>query len=271
MATKKAGRPLGIILHRGQSTLADGRLVVIAILGDSANGKTGEMIQVYILADEGEKPTDAIRSGADSIVCGDCPLRGRLAKFGREIPAELVGEGGKLRACYVNAGQGPRIVFETYQRGGYVEYVAADHDQYFRGRMIRWGAYGEPVLIPLSIVSHLSGIADGWTGYTHQWHRAELQGYRPFFMASVHGEQHNAARLLGWRFFHSSNSAEPIPGTIVCPASAEAGKRLTCAECGVCNGNGRDQFAAAAVSVRLLVHGGFGVMAAARKLEILQS
>lgn len=272
MATKNASRPLGIILHRGESTLSRGRFVVIAVLGDSANEKTGAMIQVYILADEGSKPTETIRDGSDAIVCGDCPMRGILAKYRREdVPADLEGEGGKLRACYVNAGQGPRIVFETYRRGGYVEYSAADHDQFFADRMIRWGSYGEPVLIPLSIVSHLSAIAAGWTGYTHQWQRPEFQGYRPFFMASVHGEQHAAALAMGWRFFHSSNSAEPIPGTIVCPASAEAGKRLTCSECGICNGNDRDQFAAPAVSVRLLVHGGFGVMAAARHLPVLQS
>lgn len=272
MATKKASRPLGIILHRGESTLSRGRFVVVAVLGNSANEKTGAMIQVYILADEGSKPTETIRDGSDAIVCGDCPMRGILAKYRREdVPADLEGEGGKLRACYVNAGQGPRIVFETYRRGGYVEYNASEHDQFFAGRMIRWGSYGEPVLIPLPIVSHLSEIASGWTGYTHQWHRPEFQGYRPFFMASVHADQYNAARLLGWRFFHSSNSAEPIPGTIVCPASAEAGKRLTCSECGICNGNDRDQFAAPAVSVRLLVHGGFGVMAAARHLPVLQS
>lgn len=251
---KTIKKPLGVTLFHGVSPFTGRPYVVVAVFGKSTNNKTGDMIQVYILDDGEEKPTETAKNGNDKTVCGDCPLRGIL---------------GKMRRCYVNLGQGPRSVWETYKRGAYPEYDTAEHKKHFAGRLIRWGAYGEPVLIPVDIVSELCEVAEGWTGYTHQFRRPEFQAYRRFFMASVHGEGWREAVSLGWRFFHSSADGEAVPGSFLCPASAEAGKRLTCATCLACYGNDREVGAPQAASVRLGMHGGFGVMAAVRALQIV--
>src|SRR4051812_44690746 len=87
-------KPQGVVLYRGPSEL-DGTPVVAvatAIARRSKNPKTGGMIQTYILADNGEDPIQAARSGGDAAVCGDCPHR----------PVN-----GKLGSCYVNLIQGP--------------------------------------------------------------------------------------------------------------------------------------------------------------------
>jgi hypothetical protein len=242
----KSKRPLGVILHRGNSPWTGAPYVVIAILGrPSKNEKTGAMIQTYIiLADD--KPTESLKTGADKGICGNCPLSS--------------GAG-----CYVNVGQGPRAVWEAFRAGRYVDYSPLAHDQYFDGKMIRFGTYGDPVLIPIEIVAHLSALSSGWTGYTHQWRNPAYAPYRQFLMASVHGKQHIHATKAGWRWFHTSLSAAPIPGAIVCPASAEKGYRLTCETCGICNGNSRPIGAAPRVSVQILTHGGFGAMHQARQ------
>jgi hypothetical protein len=255
--TKAPHRPLGIILHRGVSPAAGNiPYVVIAVLGRSSNSKTGDMVQVYIIVDSTTKPTDTLRTGEDAAVCLDCPLRGIL---------------GKMRTCYVNLGQGPRMVHDAYVRGRYVEYDPAEHDRYFRGRKVRWGAYGEPVLIPLPIVSRLSAVADGWTGYTHQHRRPEFQEYRRYFMASVHSvEEGRDATRRGWRYFRASNDGAPAAGEFVCPASEDGGWRRDCNTCDACKGAG-----ARAVgdrlphSVVIRTHGGFGTMHAAKSNSAL--
>ena len=253
---KAAHRPLGVILHRGRSPFTGEPFVVIACLSRSSNSKTGDMLQVYILADTLAKPTETLKTGDDATVCGDCPLRGLM---------------GKARTCYVNLGQGPRAVHEAYHRGRYVEYSAADHDRFFRGRRIRWGAYGEPVLIPLAIVAHLSSIADGWTGYTHQHRRPEFQGFRAYFMASVHSVGEGAdANARGWRYFRASNDATPAPGEIVCPASDAGGWRADCNSCKACKGAGaRPVGSRLPHSVVIGTHGGFGTMHAAKSSPVL--
>jgi hypothetical protein len=61
----------GLVLYRGPSLYTGGPIVVIATgLGGSrsSNRKTGEMVQTYILADVGEEPQAAIKSGADASV-----------------------------------------------------------------------------------------------------------------------------------------------------------------------------------------------------------
>jgi hypothetical protein len=248
---KAPHRPLGVVLHRGVSAFTGEAYVVIAVLGRSSNSKTGDMIQVYILADTAAKPTETLKTGQDETVCGDCPLRGLM---------------GKARTCYVNLGQGPRTVHDAYNRGRYPDYVAADHDRYFRGRKIRWGAYGEPVLIPLAIVAHLSAIASGWTGYTHQHRRPEFQVYRAYFMASVHSvAEGDDANGRGWRYFRACNDGQPAPGEIVCPASDAGGWRRDCTTCNACKGAGdRQPGDRLPVSVVIATHGGFGTMHAAK-------
>ena len=262
-------RPLGVILHRGTSPWADFGYVVIAVF-NSSNRKTGGMIQTYILRD-GLAPVDAVQDGSDTAICGDCPMAGFIAKLAKR-DKKTGRDSKRVRGCYVNVGQGPNMVFGAFMRGRYPEYIPFMHDQYFFGRKVRWGTYGEPVLIPLSIVEHISGVSDGWAGYTHQFAKPEFQGYRGYFMASVHArkgpQSAEHADHLGWRWFRTSRNGEgPGPDEVLCPASEEAGKIRTCETCGkkpACSGalgNAKRR------SIYIDTHGGIGNRAA---LKIIQ-
>ena len=77
------------------------------------------------------------------------------------------------------------------------------------------------------------------TGYTHRWHRTEAQPYADILMASVDTEaEAEAAQRLGWRYFRVRRSVSDVltASERMCPASAEFGQALTCAECGLCDG-----------------------------------
>lgn len=230
----------GAILYQGPSLLDGAPIVVIAtgLKVKSENAKTGAMIQTYILR-SGVSPTVAIKTGDDASICGDCVHRG-------------AGDGSG-RTCYVNVGQGPLAVFKAFQRGAYRK--ASVHD--FNGRKVRLGTYGDPAAVPLDVWRLATYAATGWTGYTHQWRtRPDLQRY---CMASVdNGPDALRAQAAGWRTFRVALPSAPerrIVGEVMCPASAEAGKKLNCAQCMACGGGNRKS------SIVIQAHGGFAVMA----------
>lgn len=250
----------GYVLYTGPSLLDGAPIVVIAtgFKAGSTNRKTGEMIQTYILRSDVE-PTDAIRLGDDDAICGDCPHRGRIIETDKGF--KNVG-----RTCYVNVGQGPLAVFRTYKAG---KYPAAPFQLPVTGRMVRLGTYGDPAAVPGDVWVNLLDGAAGHTGYTHQWRnpslsREHLASLRGLCMASADtAEEADHAHAMGWRTFRVSlnPTLDPIrKGEVLCPASAEAGKKLTCAECRACDGaNGRRG------SIYIPAHGGFAVMANVRR------
>lgn len=275
--TYRVTRPLGVILHRGKSAFDGTPYVVIAPLSKSGNVKTGGMVQTYIIRSD-MHPLEAVATGGDVGICNDCAMRGILldpfAKRSKAPPRKPARQRAmEKRACYVNVGQGPSMVYGAFIRGRYVEYNPADHDRFFQGRKIRFGTYGEPVLIPLPLVDHLARLSSGWTGYSHQWMVPMFAAYRQYFMASVHGltgpKSAEHARHLGWRYFRTMRTGDPARGEILCPASAEAGKRLTCEQCGLCDGAGRRAKGLDLVSIYIPVHGGKAVMTAAKQLAVL--
>jgi hypothetical protein len=229
----------GIVIYKGPSML-DGKPIVAIATGiriKSANSKTGEFIQVYILSDEGERPTEALNSGKDASVCGNC------------IHRKKNGWG----TCYVNLGQGPNAVYDGYVRGIYPKFTPDMLDEHFSGRIIRFGAYGDPASVPISVWRMLGGVAEGWTGYTHQWKNCDPD-LKEFCMASVDTPlQQRQARAKGWKTFRVRNDDEPLqPHEFVCPASKEADKKKTCETCLACHGgewNGKQ------VTPVIIVHG----------------
>lgn len=244
----------GYVLYEGPSLLDGAPIVVIAtgFKAGSTNRKTGEMVQTYILRQDVE-PTEAIRSGADSSICGDCPHRGKVTTDSTGQPRNVG------RTCYVNVGQGPLAVFRAYKAGKYpVQSPMAI------GRMVRLGTYGDPAAVPVEIWQSLLHGAVGHTGYTHQWRDPRFSDLRSLCMASADtAEEADLAHSMGWRTFRVSldPAKDPIrKGEVLCPASAEAGKKLTCAECRACDGaNGRRG------SIYIPAHGGFAVMANVRR------
>jgi hypothetical protein len=229
--THSAGSPNGYLLH------SDSDIVVIATL-ESENRKTGNMIQIWILC-ANENPVTAVKTGHDGIVCGDCKHRGN---------------GFKDRTCYVNVGQGPNSVYCAYISGAYPYLPKSRYAEVFYGRKVRFGAYGDPVLIPLEVLRWVAFYSDGWTGYTHQWRNEKYAQYREYVMASVDSvEEYRMAKSEGWRTFRVRSGAESLmPREIACPASDEAGKKTTCERCGLCNGTRRND---GRKDIAILVHG----------------
>ena len=97
---------------------------------------------------------------------------------------------------------------------------------------IRFGSYGEPSLMPISLVEHMAKVSKGWTGYTHQYAKAWASDYKDYFMASIESE----TEKTDWRSFRVLMSDNNQSDSTQCPASVEGGKVSNCAKCGLCSG-----------------------------------
>jgi hypothetical protein len=205
---KKRG---GYVLHRG--TVNGEPYVVIATM-ETANRKTGNMVQIWFLLED-VHPVDAVRSGLDaSTICRECPFA----------------SGG---GCYVNVGQAPAAVWKAYHRGSYPEIIPAHYALAFSNRKIRFGAYGNPTLLPLAMVKAIASVSAGWTGYFHDWRTNPLaHGYSAYFMASTETESSlRLASALGFRTFHVS----PVKPEESMECLAET-RGMECSQCKLCAG-----------------------------------
>ena len=170
-------------------------------------------------------------------MCGDCQQRPYL--------------GG---ACYVNVAQAPSVIYKAFRRG--TKYPTAegpkDLHKLGQGRVVRLGSYGDPAAVPKRVWQALLRDAVGHTGYTHQWRRAPW--LKDLCMASVDSPFEAAeAQARGWRTFRVRREDQPVQAReFVCPASDEAGNRLSCATCKACNGTSRNPVAASPV---IIAHG----------------
>jgi hypothetical protein len=217
------------IIYRGASLL-NGKPIVVVASYSERNRKTGGMVQTYILSDE-QDPVTASRMGTDASICGDCPLRG--------VANTAKGKGqADNRACYVTLIHGPATTYRAVQRGVYPD-VRGDigRANIGRGRLVRIGTYGDPAAVPAYVWADLTSESIGWTAYTHQF--KSNPDALAYAMASV--ESIDAAGYVwaqGGRTFRIvRNVAEVDPKReVLCPASAEAGKRTTCADCRLCAG-----------------------------------
>jgi hypothetical protein len=112
--------------------------------------------------------------------------------------------------------------------------VAADR---IAGRMLRLGSYGDPAAIPHDVWTALLSRVAGHTGYTHQWRT--FPEYADIVMASVDSVAERAhANMLGFRTFRVAPSVGCTKqlNEALCPASEQAGKKTTCAQCRACGG-----------------------------------
>lgn len=233
------------VFYRGPSMLDGAPIVAIATITRSSNKKTGQMVQTWILrADVG--PMEASQKGMDSSICGNCPHTGQHDEIGHLIPA--------TRTCYVTLFHAPRSVHAAFTRGIYDD-LTGDIDaaaERVRGRMVRLGAYGDPAAVPFMVWDSLLAHADGLTGYTHQW--KAFPEFAAYVMASCDSSADRVhARMLGFRTFRVAavDGWTKESGEILCPASAEAGKKTTCIACQACGGHS----AKARADVMIPAHG----------------
>jgi hypothetical protein len=220
--------PLGYIIYEGPSRIDGAPIVVIVnrIDDGSANEKTGALAQTFIIRSD-VSPVDALRTGADAGVCGDCPHRPILARETGAAP------------CYVNVGRSVQAVWGAYKRGRYERAPLPVVAEALRGKKLRLGTYGDPWAAPLRVWRAIMPFVAGHTGYSHQWQNPRFRpvAWTSLVMASADSfEEAQLAHAKGMRTFRVTLGTDKRAGEITCPASAEGGRKTTCANCLLCAG-----------------------------------
>jgi hypothetical protein len=255
----KAGKkPNGYVIYEGSNKYGKYACVATGVINTSSNIKTGPMIQIFMITPD-IHPVEAIKSGENAIVCWHC-------KHKPATEAEKA-KGIKGGACYVDVTKSVAQVYKAYQRGCYPNICSGnipernDMESYlqrgsgiireiFSGRKVRFGAYGEPVLIPFPIVKLIAGVASGHTGYTHRWQESVFlnSGYKNFFMASVDSEsEYDLAEKNGWRSFRVVTEWKLKQNEMICLNSWQEKTCFDCLQCNGASGNRR--------SIVIKVHG----------------
>lgn len=224
-------KPLGYIAYEGPSLL-DGKPIVVIINkidSASANDKTGALVQSFIIRSDID-PVQALKTGDDASICGECIHRPIKAKQSGNAP------------CYVNVGRSVMAVYKAYLRGRYARIDTEALAQKLTGKKLRIGTYGDGAAMPVSIWQTLTQYTSGHVGYTHQW---QLPGFdhsawSKLAMASADNvHEYEQARDLGYRVFRVSIGVSKLANEISCPASAESGKKTTCDNCMLCGGTSK--------------------------------
>lgn len=229
---------IGAIFYRGPSLLSGDPIVGVltGLDGESMNPKTGPIVQSWVLRVD-KPPMDAVRDGSDAAICGDCSLRG---------------EGGHNRKCYVTPFFSPNNVYKSFIAGQYVEPTWPELQALMEGRGLRLCAYGDPCALPFELWRMLLATTLTHVGYTHSWKIADPR-FKTIVMASVDTEREFfEAGLKGWRTFRIRMPGAPLiaRAEFVCPASDEAGHRVSCIDCQLCRGT-----SSPARSVVIVAHG----------------
>lgn len=213
--------------------MIDGSPIVVIVnkIDGSDNAKTGAMVQTFIIRSD-VAPTEALRTGADVSICGDCGHRPYLIKTGQSDEPP----------CYVNVGRSVRAVYDAYKRGRYERADAATIARAVAGLLLRIGTYGDPFAAPVEYWQALVKFVAGHSGYSHAWKNPNFDhaAWGPLLMASADSIDDAAqANLYGMRVFRVSIGVDKQAGETTCPASAEGGKRATCASCLLCAGTSK--------------------------------
>jgi len=216
----------------------DWNVVAIATTG-SLNSKTGDMVQIWLL-DRNLHPVENIQTRKDaSLQCKGCPF-------------------ASGKGCYV-APMPLMAIWNKYQRNDYprLAFGSPEWESFWKGKRVRFGAYGNPSLLPLCVVESIAGLAKKHTGYFHNWQTLsidEAKAYGRFFMASCEPWNIAKAHKLGLRTFTVLPEGAVTEGYgIECLADS---KGMTCAECGLCDGTERSAKRSKALpSVWIKAHG----------------
>jgi hypothetical protein len=212
--------------------------IVVNFQFQTTNKKTGDLIQNYFIPETWIETNESIDNLDDRAVCFDC------------------GHGqSKEKTCYVRdkfKSRGLKSKIRGLRNKGLDNIpelspeLEMDLLEAIEGRGIRFGSYGEPVLLGHELVDKISKRAKFWTGYTHQWHKNAWA--KDYFMASVETNLlDKAAKNMGWRTFFVGDSVGNE--NVTCPASKEAGNKATCETCKLCMGT-----QSKAKSVKILKH-----------------
>lgn len=223
----------GSIIYRGPSRI-DGAPIVVVAVWASANRKTGDMLQTYIMREDID-PLTANKYGEDYSICGNCQHRG-MPTLNPDLKQ------AKYRTCYVVLGQGPTVVYKGLRAGKYPD---AQHNRQAvgKGRMVRIGTYGDGAAVPDYVWDELLAEAAGHTAYTHN-------GGDPmrYMVSADNVVDARHAWASGYRTFRVVKQASQIVrgSEVECPSS----RGVQCVDCGLCAGS-----SVSARSIAIVVHG----------------
>lgn len=240
-------KPKSAIIYSGPS-LIDGAPIVCVAIVTSGNVKTGNMIQTHILRAD-VSPLEASKTGADYSICGNCKHRGTPTTDSTRKQAQG-------RTCYVNLGQGPNQVFKALTAGKYSQATPEQIQAIGRARMVRLGTYGDPAAVPSHVWDNLLKDSAGHTGYTHQhdkapdYSRLMHSADTPAEALQAHRANRRTFRVIPLKQWQDNGTKALLSNEILCPASYEAGQRVTCEKCKLCSGS-----QITAKSVAIVAHG----------------
>ena len=167
--------------------------------------------------------------------CLDCPYsfnqnNGKSGKCYTHKGMQLMGLKSKLKSLHKQNLQGK---IKEFNSDDFRKFIS--HSSIKKIDLIRFGAYGEAVTLPLEVRDTLFDVQNilgcKVTSYTHQWRTAN----ETRFMASTHNlAEMLQAKKLGYRCF--TVTAEAIDNAFNCPASKESERKKTCVQCGLCDG-----------------------------------
>lgn len=246
----KSAKPVSSVIYNGPSLL-DGQPIIVVAIVSSANSKTGNMIQTHILRAD-INPLESSKTGLDASICGDCIHRGQTT-------LDPLKKTAVNRSCYVNLGQGPNVVYKAFKRGLYPtvqnmdEITAIGHN-----RAVRLGTYGDPAAVPAAVWDALLKSTRTHTGYTHQHNANKPTDYSRMMYSADNANDAKQAHSKGYRTFRvipvqqwQDNGIKALlANEILCPASKENDKGLSCIECKLCTGS-----QSKAKSIAIVSHG----------------
>lgn len=213
--------------------------VIVNFQFKTTNTKTGDLVQNYFIPEAWIQTDKSIDELDDKAVCFDC-------KHGQSEDATCyVRDKFKSRGLKAKIrGLRDRGLDSIPELDQSIEDTLLEQIELW-GKGVRFGSYGEPILLGEELVEKISKRTKYWTGYTHQWHTNAWA--KKYFMASVdYSVVDKAARAMGWRtFFVNGSDADHV----TCPASKEAGYRTTCDKCKLCMGT-----QSKAKSVKINIH-----------------
>ena len=120
----------GILIIKMEYAMANGYIfyeddsivgIITGLMLGSSNTKTGAMPQTWILVKD-INPIEAVNTGADKLICGDCKHRGTVVSVDekRDKKSYSVRNGlktiNKQRKCYVKLFQAPYSVWKSYKK-----------------------------------------------------------------------------------------------------------------------------------------------------------
>jgi hypothetical protein len=209
--------------------------IVHGLQGNSQNRKIGKRMASIIILVKDMHPIDAVKSGADSAICGECPYR-------------LID--GK-RLCYVNLIFEPGTIYKAYNANklpvlspGELNYLLLE-----RSLNLRLGSYGDIGAIPADIVLEILAGGIKSTSYTHQWGREffdpRVLEYSMASLDHINTLDKLKAKFPRARYYKTILRNEtPGPGEIMCPSKPgpvgyKGPREVVCSNCLLCGGTAK--------------------------------